>query len=75
MEVETKQPELLPYSYKLDDAPDFEAVFFITSDRPFDVSVLRPFVKAFSVQKLSSLALPEEFSSIGFYITKKESSR
>lgn len=27
----------LPYSYILDDAPDFEKFFFITSPRPFDI--------------------------------------
>ena len=27
----------LPYSYELDDAPDFERFVFVTSNEPFDV--------------------------------------
>jgi hypothetical protein len=30
-----KQKKMLPFSYELDDAPDFEKFFFITSRKPF----------------------------------------
>ncbi len=32
--------QLLPFSYQLDDAPDHETFFFVTSDRPLDVAHL-----------------------------------
>jgi len=76
VEVETpKQPFLLPYSYTLDDAPNFETIYLITSDQPFAIDKIRPFVKAVALQKGARLELPSEFTATSFRITKKETSQ
>lgn len=72
LEVETAKPELLPYSYRLDDAPDFETLYLVTSERPFDVYQLHPFLKAVVTEHLATLKLPSEFTYTSFRIAKKE---
>lgn len=74
VEIDTAKPELLPYSYKLDDAPDFETLFLITSDSEFALSKLKPFLKADSASE-GRVALPAEFDSIAVRIAKKETSQ
>jgi len=71
--IETTKPELLPYSYRLDDAPDFETLFLITSDQPFTVAQIKPFLKAVA-SATTPLHLPDGFTSTAFRITKKETS-
>ena len=75
LEVNTTKPELLPYSYRLDDAPNFETLYLITSEKPFTVTRLEPFLKALVTDHESSLQLPTEFSYTAFRIVKKESTR
>jgi len=72
LEVETPKPELLPYSYRLDDAPDFETLYLITSEKPFDVTKLHPFLRAFVTEHEAALALPAGFAYTAFRIAKKE---
>lgn len=75
VEIDTTKPELLPYSYKLDDAPDFETMVLITSNQSFALSKIRPFFKGEVDEKAGSLALPAEYESIAVRIAKKETSR
>lgn len=74
-EVEANRPQLLPYSYRLDDAPDFEVLFLVTSDTSFSLTDIKPFVQAFVLEKEVSLLLPNRFQTTSFRIIKKETTR
>lgn len=73
--VETSRPELLPYSYKLDDAPEFETVYLITSNEAFEPAKLRPFLIEMVQSHRTEPVLPDGFTVASFPIAKKESSR
>lgn len=75
VEIDTTKPELLPYSYKLDDAPDFETMVLVTSDQSFALSKIRPFLKGASAEKAGGLALPAEYEFLAVRIAKKETSQ
>ncbi len=72
VEIQTPRPELLPYSYTLDDAPGFENFYLITSGHPFEVAQLLPFVR---VTGATALRLPSDFKYAVLRLAKKESAR
>jgi len=67
---------LLPYSYQLDDAPDFERFFFVVSEREFNpVAVLDAARKLSSGQergRQGSLILPDAFRQYSITIVKED---
>jgi hypothetical protein len=73
VEIQTPRPELLPYSYTLDDAPAFETFYLITSSRPFEVAKLLPFVRGTGPGRgTPGLQLPSDFDYTAFRLLKKE---
>jgi hypothetical protein len=66
-------PTLLPYSYRLDDAPSFELFAVVAAESEFSVDQITPFVLAYAQGKTTDLALPAGFSSTTFRVLKKES--
>lgn len=69
---------LLSRAYELDNAPQFERFFFVTSDNPIDIPVVRNSIKAL-VQNMGkssqtdSLELPSGFEQFSLVIRKVES--
>jgi len=72
VEIQTQRPELLPYSYTLDDAPAFETFYLITSNHPFEVAKLLPLVRGTGTSS-TGLQLPSDFDYAAFRLLKKES--
>lgn len=71
VEAAPPEPTLLPYSYRLDDAPKYETFYLVTSPDPFEVSLLKPFLAA-SEGRESGLALPSGFEASTLRIGKQE---
>ncbi|MGB6867120.1 MAG: hypothetical protein WBE11_15645 [Candidatus Aminicenantaceae bacterium] len=82
-ESEDKEPileqdikTLLPTSYELDDAPDFERFFFITSKSKIDVQTILNSAKVLTKHpktlELAELDLPDSFSQSSLLIKKGE---
>ncbi len=82
-ESEDKEPildydkkTLLPASYELDDAPDFERFFFITSKSEIDVQAILNSAKVLAkhpkTSDLAELDLPESLSQYSLLIKKGE---
>lgn len=71
VEAAPPEPTLLPYSYRLDDAPKYETFYLVTSPDPFEVSLLKPFLAA-SEGRESGLALPSGFEASALRIGKQE---
>lgn len=66
----------LPYSYELDDAPDFERFFMVTSLEPFETQLAVEAVERLgridvSVATKDNLSLPEGFTQIDFLVLKE----
>jgi len=70
LEVETGEPALLPYSYRLDDAPSYETFYLVTSPEPFEVARLDPFLVA--SRGGETVSLPAGFESQALRIAKQE---
>ena len=66
----------LPYAYELDDAPLFERFFFITSDEPFDLAVVRDAAHTLASQvkraERKRLKLPPGFKQYSIILRKSE---
>ncbi|MEI6385494.1 MAG: DUF4384 domain-containing protein [Spirochaetota bacterium] len=69
-QLEPGKPALLPYAYRLDDAPDFELLVAIASERPFAVSAAEDMAKALSRGEGGD-AVKRGFSAAEFRIIKK----
>lgn len=70
----SQKPLLLPNAYELDDAPDFERFFFVTSDRPFRTRAILVKANNFAAgadKRLGRLTLDEGFDQITFTVEKK----
>lgn len=74
-ELEQDREVTLAFSYELDDAPDFERFFFVSSSKSFTIDVVRE-----AVQRLASslesarkgaLALPSGFDQFSFVLEKE----
>jgi hypothetical protein len=74
LRIETKQFELLPYSYRLDDAPRFEDLYLIVSPEPFAVSAVEPCLRAAFAAGTSALRLPAPLRYATARIVKMEAS-
>ncbi len=65
----------LAHSYQLDDAPDFERFFFITSDQPLDVDVVLASAERLARQprgaRLDRLELPDLIEQSSFLLRKE----
>jgi len=60
----------LPFSYELDDAPDFERFIFITADEPLDVRQVLAWGEELGADRTKELALPENMQSFELTIDK-----
>ena len=69
-QLEPGKPALLPYAYRLDDAPDFELLVAFASERPFAVSAAEDMAKALSRGEGAD-AVKRGFSAAEFHIIKK----
>ena len=65
---------LLPFSYALDDAPDFERFFFVVSEKPFSVNEVLEAARDFSGQPLKAkkqnLNLPKGLEQTSILLLK-----
>jgi hypothetical protein len=65
---------LLPFSYALDDAPDFERFFFVVSEKPFSVNEVLEAARDFSGQpqkaKKQNLNLPKGLEQTSILLLK-----
>jgi hypothetical protein len=65
--------QALPRAYELDDAPDFERFFFVTSDRPIKVETVLDAGRALGAEGKNPLVLPEDLSQVDFLLSKPSS--
>jgi hypothetical protein len=65
---------ILPFSYALDDAPDFERFFFVVSEKPFSVNEVLEAARDFSGQPLKAkkqnLNLPKGLEQTSILLLK-----
>lgn len=64
----------LPFSFELDDAPDYERFFLVTANGPIDVAVVEAAVAALATQPgpaTASLALPVPLTWTDFLLRKR----
>jgi hypothetical protein len=73
--IDTRDFALLPYSYKLDDAPRFEDLYFIVSPRPFKIDELLPFLTAGFDNGEPSILLPSPFRYATLRVKKSEAEK
>jgi hypothetical protein len=59
-----------PFAYKLDDAPDFERFFFVTSDSPLDVEQILGAARNLGTDSKKPLGLPAGLRQIEFLLKK-----
>jgi anti-sigma-K factor RskA len=65
----------LDFAYELDDAPRWEAFYFVTSDRPFDLEVVRRAVRESATRGQAvpaPLGLPRGYAEALFTLTKDQ---
>ncbi len=76
--LELSKQSLLPSAFELDDAPEFERFFFLTSDSPFDVGGVlqeaQDLAKNLEQVRQNNLDLPESFHQYSVLILKGEGS-
>lgn len=70
-------PVLLDYAYELDDAPRWEAFYFVTSDEPFDVEPVLAAAREAASHNLGAspptIALPAGLDEAIFMLRKEDS--
>jgi hypothetical protein len=65
---------MLPRAYELDDAPDFERFFFISSESPFSLEPVLAAAKALAEgpdARTAPLSLPEDLTQVSFRLEKR----
>ena len=76
--LELSKQSLLPNAFELDDAPEFERFFFLTSDSPIDVDGIlleaQDMAKNLEQIRQNNLDLPESFKQYSVLILKGEGS-
>jgi hypothetical protein len=76
--LELSKQSLLPSAFELDDAPEFERFFFLTSDSPIDVGGVlqeaQDLAKNLEQVRQNNLDLPESFHQYSVLILKGEGS-
>jgi hypothetical protein len=74
--LESGKQFLLPTAFELDDAPEFERFFFLTSESPFDVTGVleqaQDLAKHSDQVRKKNLDLPESFNQYSVLILKGE---
>jgi len=65
----------LPFSYELDDAPDFERFLFITADEPLDVRQVLAWGEELGADRLKEPALPANLQSFELTIDKLDGAK
>lgn len=65
VQLEPGGEKLLPYSYELDDAPDYETFYLITSDKPFPLSRVIDTVAGAAREGRDILDIPEILQKSG----------
>ena len=75
LEIDTKDFSLLPYSYRLDDAPSFEDLYLIVSPRTFKVDELKPFLAAGFDNGTTKVLLPAPFRYATVRVKKTEAEK
>ena len=77
-QLDLRGETLLPHAYELDDAPDFERFFLVTSSGPIDVpavlSAARDLARSRSAACLERLPLPSRLEQTSFLVRKRGSS-
>ena len=77
-QLELSRQSLLPSAIELDDAPEFERFFFLTSDSPIDVDGIlqeaQDLAKNLEQVRQNNLDLPENFQQYSVLILKGEGS-
>ncbi len=76
--LELSKQSLLPNAFELDDAPDFERFFFLTSDSPIDVDGVlqeaKDLAKNPAQVRQNNLDLPESYEQYSVLILKGDGS-
>ncbi len=74
VELNAQGAQLLDFAYELDDAPDFERFFFVTSEQPFAVQDVLNAAQALTRQSVrmhnGALALPDGLASWSLTLPK-----
>ena len=70
--IDTPSFALLPYSYKLDDAPSFEDIYFIASPDRFKIAEIEPFLSAGYDNGTPAILLPSPYRYARLRILKTE---
>jgi hypothetical protein len=75
--LKSTKREALPSSYQLDDAPDFEIFYFVTSEYPIDKEAVLEKAKDFAqkIENVSTKPLPlnKELEQVSFKLIKESS--
>ena len=66
--LKTGKPDTLGFSYQLDDAPEFERFYLVTSERPFHVV---PILKKARLAATETFSLPGRYRLDTFALTKE----
>lgn len=64
--------QALPQAYALDEAPRFERFILVTSDQPFDASVVLSAARAVGADPSAPLALPSGLRQSSFVVRKEQ---
>ena len=72
--LKTPTHVLLPYSYRLDDAPTYETFFLITSDTAFSLNSVKALLKVKNSPELTGEDLPSPYKATSFTLKKLETS-
>ncbi len=70
LELKTTKYALLPYSYRLDDAPHFEDFYFIVSSTPFKVADVQPYLIVAYGNRTAVVQLPTPFRYSMVHVVK-----
>ncbi len=65
--------QALPRAYELDDAPDFERFFFVTSDQPIEIEIVLAAGRALGAEVNNTLTLPDGLRQVDFLLSKPSS--
>jgi anti-sigma factor RsiW len=68
-----KGAQALPRAYELDDAPDFERFFFVTSDQPIEIETVLAAGRALGAEVKNALVLPDGLHQFDFLLSKSSS--
>jgi len=73
--IDLRDYALLPYSFRLDDAPAFEDFYLVVSPRPFRMDEIEPFLRAGFDNGTPFILLPAPFEYDTLRIRKEEAKK